>query len=228
MNCGDFEHALNDRIDARDVPPPGLTEAIEGHAAVCPNCRKLGARYHVLNTAIRTAKSLPEPTQGFADRVLAAAARPGRPVAGRFLPRFALFAAAAAVVAAVVVGLLIPRTTGPVPVQATAPVRAIDANDLADALADARSASWDLAREASAPAARVGRQMLDASGRPRPSAAFALPEGVLPAAEVWRGVEERVNAGVRPLEGSARHAFGFLLGDSPEDDRPPTRPAEGA
>lgn len=230
MNCGDFERSLNDGMDARDASPPGLTEVTEAHAAVCPPCRKLAARYLALNRAVRRAVPPPDLPPGFADRVLAASAREGRPVAGRVAPRLALLAAAAGV-AAVALGLLW-RQAEPGPAEANpaavARVHAIDPDDLADALADARSATWTLAREASAPAARVGRQILDASESPRPSPAFVLPAGVGPAVEVWRGVGERVHAGVRPLEGSARHAFGFLLGDSPEEDRPAPRPAEGA
>jgi len=36
---------------------------------------------------------------------------------------------------------------------------------------------------------------------------------------VLQSVEERVSAGVRPLSGSARRAFGFLLGPPPVGDR---------
>ena len=56
-----------------------------------------------------------------------------------------------------------------------------------------------------------------------------ISDGVGPASEVWQRVGDRVSAGAVPLGGTARHAFGFLLGDAPEDDRRPAgRPAEGA
>jgi len=52
---------------------------------------------------------------------------------------------------------------------------------------------------------------------------------VSPVAEVVEGVGDRVNASVGPLEGSARHAFGFLLGGTTDDQPPPpTAPKRGA
>jgi hypothetical protein len=84
--------------------------------------------------------------------------------------------------------------------------------DLTDALAVATAATWELAREASAPAARFGRQMLVSAEIPEAAPAFGLPRGVRPVSEVLEGVSDHVNAGVAPLEGSARHAFSFLIG----------------
>jgi hypothetical protein len=52
----------------------------------------------------------------------------------------------------------------------------------------------------------------------------------VPSADVLRSVGDRVGAGVRPLSGSALHAFGFLLpsgaADAPE--APPAPPRSGA
>jgi len=90
---------------------------------------------------------------------------------------------------------------------------------LTDALAEATSATWDLAQHASAPAARIGRQVFDSTSVNLPSAPFSRPVGVRPVSGVLQSVEERVNAGVRPLSGSARRAFGFLLGTPPVGDQ---------
>ena len=72
------------------------------------------------------------------------------------------------------------------------------------------------------PAARIGREVLGSASLP--STTLELPEPVSPAVEVLQGVGSRVQAGVRPLSGSARHAFGFLLGPSTEkpENVPPT------
>jgi hypothetical protein len=221
MNCRDFERAWNERIDARGAAPADLDQAIDGHAAACLDCRKLDARYRTLRRAISMAVALPRPSPGFTDRVLAAAARDGRPVIWRLVPRLA---------AAVAVGWgLTSRGPRREAEPTVALVRAIDPNDLTDALGDASTATWDLAREASAPAARVGRQVFDSSEMAATAPVLSLPEGVGQAVGVWREVGDRVNAGVRPLEGSARHAFGFLLDAPPEEDLPaPARPASGA
>ena len=166
------------------------------------------------------------PSSGFADRVLAASERAETPVVWRF-PRWpAGVAAAAAVVAAVALGMNAGRVGKKATEQptTTARVRAIDPKDLTDALADAGTATWDLAREASAPAARVGRQMLGSAALPGAAPSVSLPEGVGPPAEVWKRVENRVSAGARPIGGTARHAFGFLLAVAPRDDGGVTEP----
>jgi len=232
IDCRDFERAWNERFDVRDAAPAGLERALEAHAAACPSCRALGARYQRLGQAIRTLGPLPAAPAGFADRVLAAAGDvESRPSSWRIVVRLVPLAAAAAVLAAAVLGLRtwMPRRVPPrAPGAAVAQVRAINPEDLTEALADATSATWDLAREASAPAARVGRQVLSAAELPGTHSPLVLPASVAPSAEVWQRVGDRVNAGVRPLKGTARHAFGFLLGPSSDDPGPPPHPRSGA
>jgi hypothetical protein len=231
MNCRDFERCWNERLDARSAAPAGLDRAMEAHAADCPSCRALGARYQALAQALLAAGPSPAPPPGFADRVLAAAvaeAGRGRLLALRLIRRLAPMAAAAVVLAAGAVLLQgwARDRAAPAPV---ARARPIDPDGLTEALALASSATWALAREASAPAARVGRQVLEpAEPAETTPELLAMPVEVPLAAEVLQSVGDRVNAGVRPLEGTARHAFGFLLGAAPDDDRPPPRPAEGA
>src|SRR5262249_49119960 len=96
--------------------------------------------------------------------------------------------------------------------------------NLNEALASASEATWDLARSASEPAARLSRQFLDAAGdldtppEPRGSTAGSLPSLLsftpdsASAVETIQQVGDRLASGVRPLSSSARQAFGFLLG----------------
>jgi hypothetical protein len=105
------------------------------------------------------------------------------------------------------------------------------------ALAEATSATWDLARSASEPAARISRDVLDATKQGEPGSSQAsrdtsatgpseTMEGLailtvpVPSLEplapdasaVLQQVGDRLSTGVEPLSNTARHAFGFLLG----------------
>lgn len=247
MNCRDFERLCNERLDARDVPRPGLGGDLETHAAACPRCRALASQYQTLASAIRAlSQARPSPVPaGFANRVLAAV---DVDTAARFRlralcqrTRAISLASAAALVLAVTLGL---RAWGPglgreqvagnpsSVIVASNDADPTDPRDLASALADATSATLSLAREASAPAARVGSEVIGNAGFPDSPPRFAgLPVPVVKSAEVWRGVGDRVNAGVVPLSSSARSAFGFLIGTpvSNNADRPtPRRTPRGA
>jgi len=112
-------------------------------------------------------------------------------------------------------------------------VRLADSRVLNDALAEATSATWDLALSASEPAARISRQMLDAAiepdSRPRdlgnrgreaevsvtmPTLTSLAPDPSA-AGTMLQEVGDRLASGVGPLSSTARHAFGFLLGPAP-------------
>jgi len=115
-----------------------------------------------------------------------------------------------------------PRNPAPAP--APIPTRSLE-----EALAEATEATIELAREASAPAARIGREAFDLEGPggfPAETSADADPARVSPPG-LLGAVGERVNAGIRPISGSARHAFSFLLGPVPEA-APKTPPARDA
>ncbi|HEX8201399.1 MAG TPA: hypothetical protein VF590_13005 [Isosphaeraceae bacterium] len=240
MRCRDFERLWNERLDARSGGSPHADRELEAHAAACPSCRSLAGRYRVLQRAIGALGPPPAPPADFAVRCLAAweRAQPARaPRAIRFRPPIpvpvpARWAAAAALL--LVIGLAArswlsrPHRPGPevarrdpvtppVPAPAPAPVR-----PLADAVADATAATLDLAWETSAPAARVGRAVLGDVAIPA-ATSMPLPVPAGPAPPAWNEVGQRVNAGFRPLSGSARHAFGFLLPptlDPPQDAVP--------
>ncbi len=216
MNCRDFDQTWNDQLDARGEPREAHGLALEAHASTCPACQSLAMRYRTLGQALAAWGPPPAVPAGFADRFLerfdVAEARP----AARVLTMRAWSISIAMAASLVLAAFLANRSdrdrrveTGPPPapsVASTAP------RPLTDALAEATSASWDLARHASAPAARIGRHVFDSAAVGIPSTTFSSPVRVRPVSGVLQRVEERVNAGVRPLSGSARRAFGFLLG----------------
>jgi hypothetical protein len=123
----------------------------------------------------------------------------------------------------------------------------VDARALNDALAEATAATWDLARSASEPAARISRQVLDAATLPEQNTSSALlgagtepvvsmvsvpsldvlaPDAAA-AGALLQQVGGRLATGVRPLSNTARHAFGFLLGPTlAKPDVPINPPAQ--
>ena len=136
---------------------------------------------------------------GLAERILAAAQDPAPPVSRRrggasrtqrfWRAGLPLATVAASVVAAITVGLLIPRLRldqprpndlaprsplSPRGVQSAGadPVSA-DPRALNEAVAGATAATWDLARSASEPAARISRQVLDAATEPETGSGLA-------------------------------------------------------
>jgi hypothetical protein len=230
-DCRDFEKLWAERLDERERAAPDLVARLETHAASCARCQALGARFQALAQAIRALGPVPTVSEVFPDRVLAEMEN------ARWWPRLLPImpvAAAAVLVVALTIGVRVWWTSRPaavVPPLQAARVQAIDARDLTSALVDATSATWQLAQEASAPAARLGRQVLEASTSEDPPLSLSLPSGVtadlVPGVESWQAVGERMNAGLRPLSGTARQAFGFLLGPSAAPANPVPRTPRG-
>ena len=95
MTCRDFQRHWDDLLDA-DARVPATSsethsassplnvipaaedgeEALLVHAAECPDCQQLGARYRVLRHATRAWRCPPVPSADLADRILAAAEAP--------------------------------------------------------------------------------------------------------------------------------------------------------
>ncbi len=240
MNCKDFEQTWNERLDDR---PPGADDrfsALAAHAAACADCRAIHARYLVLAQAIHDLAPISSPSPTFTERVLTAwaAEEPGvlarRPLVSRLPIRLATLAAAAVLLVGLTLEIWTLRPKNQGDALAVSPVDRAPAG-FTLALADVTSATIDLARETSAPAARVGRDVLASADLPSASTAgaasaltLALPLSVdVPSSEVWQRVGDRLNAGVRPLEGSARSAFSFLR-VAPVDAKASARPAPGA
>lgn len=281
MTCQDFQREWNELLDAEAsgalATGPGLgvhaaissieeTEALLlAHAAACPACRPIAARYQTLRRAIRAWRRPQVPSADLVDRILAAQAGDESPTV-RSGGRFGLGAwphrlgtlrivsgLAAAVLVALGLATGIHRIARGPEADRGGPARgdlaghrnAIPGVERAPgappaldrALAEATSATWDLARSASEPAARISREVLDVTVRngdepadgPARSATTeparrdgglaalsvsvpSLGADAAGASDVLRQVGDQVSAGVEPLSSSARHAFGFLLG----------------
>ena len=237
MTCGEVEDLWNERLDDRSGGPSELERRLEAHAARCGPCRATSARYQALRQALATLGPPPSPSAEETGRLLAVlAAAPVSPALrpARIRPWLRL-AGIPTATAAALAGLAWlggigteapPRAPGPIerPITPVAAARPLDS-----ALAEATWASIELARQATGPAARIGREVLiDLEGR-GDLASPARPLDLRPESapsSLLGSVGDRVNAGVRPLSGSARHAFSFLLGPAPArrgPDGPATR-----
>ncbi|MDR3620725.1 MAG: hypothetical protein P4L85_15340 [Paludisphaera borealis] len=261
MNCRDFDQVWNQLLDVRrrdagdrqavDAARVARERSLREHADACPSCQVRHRQFETLRQALEawTARpdASPTPSPGLTERIIKAAAQPELivPVAGRswfVRPRFAAFALASAAAALLVtVG---PRLRPEPPRPSSAPVpadgRRFGRGLLDGAVNDATAASWQLARLASEPAARLGKEMIDASfepgdgsfqkaGFPSSSDLPSLdPESFSPV--LLNQMGDLLAAGVRPLSTSARQAFGFLLTPTSEKpERPVVRPtAKGA
>jgi hypothetical protein len=242
--------------------------ALLDHAAECAACRLVASRYQALRRALRHWEPPPAAPAGLADRILTeieSRRTSGWPVYAavkreRLWPIFAALAstAAAAAISAFILNQVNVRMRSngpafglhPTPVETRhrdstdSETRSVDARALDSALADATSATWDLARSASEPAARLSRHVLDVATGPerdpaRPAAGAepiaiaatvsvpsldALAADTAAAGAMLQQVGDRLATGVRPLSDSARHAFGFLLGPALAKPEVPVNP----
>jgi hypothetical protein len=226
MNCVEFEDRWNEVLDARLVGPSDLEHRLEEHAVSCASCRSISTRYQTLRQAIEALGPPAAPSAESSAKLLAmmlAAPVPAPRRPARRLVRFAWvpLATAAALLILVRPGGTTRREpiatpTSPSPSIATPPA---PFRPIALALNDARTATIELALEASAPAARIGLEVLgdrESSHDLASNPARRVDGGLAPPpSELIQSVGERLNASVRPISGSARHAFSFLLGPPP-------------
>lgn len=248
MNCRDFDQVWNQSLDARRRDAD-RERSLRKHAEACPSCQVRHRQFETLRQAIEVWAVRPEasPTTSpdLTERIIEIAARPEliAPVSGRswfVRPRLAGLALASA--AAVLLAVFGPTLRSRPPRTAPAPAadRSMERGLLGGAVDDATAASWQLARLASEPAKRLGKEMIDASfqrgagsfqeaGLPSSSDFPSLdPESFSP--DLLNQMGDLLAAGVRPLSTSARQAFGFLLAPTSEKlERPVVRPtAKGA
>ena len=237
--------------------------ALLEHAAECAACGQVSERYRVLRRAIRTWGPPLAPAAGLADRILAEIQAPtttawavNRWSVGRkrLWPTAAGLATIAAAVILVAIALPAlnrsvdrtrrdghPVVSHNTPVDRDSATIAADSRALNMALAEATAATWDLARSASEPAARISREVLDAATGPEQTvpereavaATVSVPslDSLVPdtaaAGAMLQQVGERLTHGVRPLSDTARHAFGFLIGTTfTKPDAPINPPAQ--
>ena len=213
LNCRDFERLINEQLDAREAAAPDVERALAGHQAACPACRSMALRYQTLGQAI-AAMTLhpPLPPAEFAARFRRGLEEPRcspfddakeRPIlalpAGLRADRRSRRPAARRLDRTCV------RGSRPPPVRPAAPpppARPIDPDALSNALAEATSATWDLARATSAPAARVGLEVLDAAAQTETTAALSLPDEVGSTEERLAGRRPACQRGSRPSLGN--------------------------
>ncbi len=236
MNCKDFERTWNECLDdrGRGADASARMKAVDDHASLCPQCASVHSRYLVLSQGLRALARLPVVSPGFAERVLAAHAEPETVVIGGIAPFHRILAtltAAAVFLVAVTLGFRSREGGHEEPRNDVVQIEreVIPPVALTDALAVASSTTLAFAREASAPAARVGYELASAElSDSVPSGSLEFSVDVAPATRALQRVGDRLNAGVRPLEGSARHAFGFLIGPDAGRAKPATPSPRGA
>jgi hypothetical protein len=239
MKCREFEKRWNDVLDARLEGLPELERDLEVHASTCERCQSVSARYQLLRQAVAAWGPPPTPSAASLERLrcLSVSPRPRR-VVGRWVRLAIPLATAAAVLAlAWLDGRW--RTDRPIPVrvETCSTARVSSPRPIKSALEEATSATIDLALEASAPAARIGRDFLTLEEEDAdPLEASPSEAGIASddsaasnsATDMLQTVGERVNAGVKPISGSARHAFSFLLGPPPGPEKPPASRSEAS
>jgi len=227
MDCQDFESWCRRRFDERrSFASTADAPDVAAHVASCATCRAAIARYGRLEAAIGLWSGTAVPTAGLSDRIVAAVLHDRRSVSILTIRRRALFATAALLLVALGLGIrhsLISSRSDAVAVVATP-----NPPPLPDALAAATTATLDLARKTTEPASRVGGRVIAQAKLPTsPQLSLSMP--VRPASRIISVLGDDVNRGVKPLSGSARNAFGFLLAPWPRDKGDaPERTGQGA
>ncbi len=227
MKCSDFEARWNALLDEPHAPSMARMSELNEHAAGCDACRPIALRYQTLLHVLSNLGPAPTPSLDFVDRCLAAVEQdqgipPSRARVFTFRRLVPLAAAAALLLGTFATVRLVTssRKADPILVDNGLEKPAGDTS-FSEALALAGNATWDLARESSGSAARIGREVLESASIP-PDGSISLSVSAPSASDVLEGVSHRVNEGVEPLSNSARHAFGFLLGAAKVDAVPPT------
>ena len=243
-DCRTYENAWNELLDARGAADIELIRSLEAHAAVCQRCAALATGYRRLQKAVPAWRAQPIPTIDLADRVRSAWSAEtvnSFPFRQRHPRAFVwVMTAAAASIAAIGwidlhhrLGPAQNRPVGQGPALSISPKVATAAAPpsrlLSDSIGNASRATLVLARSATEPAVRVGWQVLSSAelSETAPTLPVGLPEGNTSTPEALQAVGDDVARGVGPLSGSARKAFGFLLGPAigPSSASPPGRGA---
>jgi len=191
MICREVPDACQALLDDPSAP----TSTLSAHASACGACRPTIEGFLALARAVSTLSFDLRPSPGFADRTLSAWASRRRSTLT--YARVVGLAMAASLLVAV----LWRGSPRPAPARGPRP--------LSESLAEAGSATLDLARSASGTAARVGLKVWEEAAVVEVPRAPAV-EG--DAGSLLRAVGDRLDDNVRPIGGTARAAFGFLLG----------------
>ena len=214
MICREFLDAWNEHFDSpRSGSDPECVRAMKHHAAECPECAALAVGFAVMEQGL-PALTPPRVPADLVDRILLAHDEASRPRMLRNPVRIAAVIAGLAAAASLAIVLWkypAPRPGGKGPEIARA-APGLPPRPLSIALAEATSATLDLALATSAPAARTGQRVFLSTQSEAGEASWptAVPSGS--ASDVLHSVGQGVESGVRPLSGTARRAFGFLIG----------------
>ncbi len=207
MTCSEFRQLWNERLDDPTSGVGNRLARIEAHAAVCASCRILHSGYDQI---AEHGWAPPQPPHGLGDRTLEiwkAEQRTSLALPARWRSLAPVASWAAVLLVTFFLSLrIVPGVKARRPELAPLP----PPRPLSLALAEATSATFDLVREASEPAARVGQHLLGPYGVGEPARAY-VPQ-ILPSPASFDGVGARVDVNVRSLSTSARRAFGFLGG----------------
>ncbi|QEH33246.1 hypothetical protein OJF2_17460 [Aquisphaera giovannonii] len=251
MDCREFDRRWDDLLDRETAARAGGGGAagpdrrLAEHAATCPRCKPIHARYVLLRAAIRAwTPSIPgtAPSPELIDRVLASASVPtaARPRVYRRLSRPGALVAGA--IAAAAIAVLLTPITGPRPLP-RGPRAPESKPKLSEALAGATAATWGLAESTTGEAARFGRQVIGAAatsgdeavpvaaddeGSPLSFLSFspALHERSDESSAGWlQDVGAGLSSSVRPLSSTAERAFGFLRVRASARVRPDSPPS---
>lgn len=212
LTCREVEEAIQGAWD-RGAPTP-LEGALEAHCRSCPTCEAWLARGRGWGAVLAGLRPVQVPTD-WSEKVLAAwAAEQARP-RPRFHWQHGLAWAAAVLVAASLVlwGFRARRDAVP------APPALAERAELTRSIREATSATLDLARAASEPAARVGIKFLAAATRPIAPGTSGTDS---PPRTARPGVSEQVGRGIEPISSPVQKAFQFLLPPMPEDPADPS------
>jgi hypothetical protein len=263
------------RPGASPSVPTRTEQAVREHASGCDSCRMSHTRFeslrHALEAWLSDPRTLPSPPEDLVERILAASelgsAVPSnsRLVTDRSSRSWLTAGSLALAIAAAGVFLMIAPTirdlrrdrggnrlaTNPAITRSArsspSGVRNGWSQGLSESFASATAATWDLARSTSEPAARLGREVLEAAAQSSDPAAdepsLATGEGPLgpglvslpsvlrgapdpPGSALLQEIGERLSASVGPISSTARQAFGFLRTPSLEkQDKRISQPA---
>lgn len=206
MTCDDFLAGWNARVDDPGSFAIDRADVLDAHSASCEPCRRLASGFRLL------AQSMPPPAipEGLSDRVLAAWSARDRRDRRTLVPIRWAWAAGLAAAAALTLAIFAPWTPRVGRDAEVAKTQTPKARNLGSSLARATFATLDLAREASAPAARLGQDVYVASL----TSEIVWPVGIERTAapsELFQSMSRKVNSSVLPLSGTARRAFSFLI-----------------
>jgi hypothetical protein len=215
MNCHDLERIWMARLDA-GATSPNLVENGEAaeHLVACPACQSRVEGFLALELATTRPSESPTLTPLEVERLVRMVEQE-QDRQRRLQPVRVLFWVSG-VAAALIVGSVFMRNR-PVPLRNRAHTETVLAPDqsaqrLPEALAQATTATLQLARSSSSPAARLGALVFESTSVPSPEIPNGLEVQLSPSEGVLESVGSGLGTGMQPFAGSARRAFGFLLG----------------